>query len=256
MKIKKKIINLLVLSLELAKAEFKLRNEGSYLGVLWYLLNPLLSFSLLFLVFSDRLGGDIKNYSAYLFLGIIMFNFFQGTTLEAVKSIISENNHLVKSLNFPREALIISVVIKGLFSHLLEVCLFFIFSFFWAQNPFLIFFYLFLLILFVPFVYGVCLMLSSLTVYFVDLENIWNFAVRIIWLATPIFYAIESQTRLFYLNLANPMYYFIETARSVVIYGQLPRGWIIYGVVAFALLFLGAGQFVFGKLKTKIPELV
>ncbi len=252
----KKIKSTLGLSFVLARAEFKLRNEGSYLGILWYLLNPLLVFALLYVVFYDRLGNGIENYAAYLFLGIIMFNFFQSSTIEATRSIISEHSHLVKSLNFPRVSLIISIVTKGLFSHLLEVCLFFIFMFFWGINPLWIFFYFLVLLLFVPFVLGSCLILSSLTVYFVDLENIWNFAVRIIWLATPLFYAIQGQTRLFYFNLSNPMYYFIELARSLVIYGLAPSALLVCGAVGSACLFLSAGYFIFYKLKAKLPELV
>ena len=65
----------ITLSVALARAHFKLRNEGIYLGIAWYLLNPLLLFAILFFVFSDRLGSSIPYYPAYLFLGIIMFNY-------------------------------------------------------------------------------------------------------------------------------------------------------------------------------------
>lgn len=44
------------LSISLAKAEFKLRNEGSYLGILWYLLNTLNIFNILI----SRLRSQIK----------------------------------------------------------------------------------------------------------------------------------------------------------------------------------------------------
>ncbi|MCH7640633.1 ABC transporter permease [Patescibacteria group bacterium] len=97
------------LSLALAKANFKLRNEGTYLGILWYLLNPLLLFALLFLIFFDRLGQNIEQYPLYLLLGIIMFNFFQQATTEATK-IIDQNRHLIKSINFPKESLIASII--------------------------------------------------------------------------------------------------------------------------------------------------
>ena len=62
------------LSFYLAKSGFKLRNEGSYLGIIWYLLNPILFFCLLFVVFSQSLGSEIENYAIYLFIGIIIFN--------------------------------------------------------------------------------------------------------------------------------------------------------------------------------------
>ena len=70
------------LSFALAKAQFKLRNEGSYLGIFWYILNPIFIFSLLLLIFSTRVGQGIPHYPLYLLLGIIMFNFFQTATIE------------------------------------------------------------------------------------------------------------------------------------------------------------------------------
>ncbi|MBD3260723.1 MAG: ABC transporter permease, partial [Candidatus Altiarchaeales archaeon] len=78
---KKKFKRLWGLSLSIAEAEFKLRNEGSYLGILWYLLEPLLMFILLLFVFSKSLGQDIPHYPLYLLVGIIVFNFFQKVTL-------------------------------------------------------------------------------------------------------------------------------------------------------------------------------
>lgn len=259
MKIKsfwQKIKGIIGLSFQLSKSEFILRNEGSYLGIFWYLLNPILMFGLLFLVFNDSLGSGIDSYVPYLFLGIVMFNFFQNATLESTKSIIQEHHTLIKSINFPRESLIVSITLKNLFSHLLEVLLFIIVLFFSKINIFAVIYYFPVAILFLLFVLGICLMLSSLTVYFLDLENIWNFAVRIIWLGTPIFYAIEGQTRLSYLNLLNPMYYFITIARDLIIYNKVPQGWFLLTATSISFFSLFIGLFVFYKLKARFAELI
>lgn len=252
----KKAENILSLSVQFAKAEFKLRNEGSYLGILWYLLNPLLTFAILLVIFLDRLGSDIKYYPLYLLLGVIMFNFFQSTILEATKSITKEHHLLIKSTNFPREALIISIVLQNLFSHLFEVALFMLFLIFYKINLLCMVYYLPILILFLLFTLGASLVLSSLTVYFVDLDNICNFAVRIIWLGTPIFYSIGGQTRLFYFNLLNPIYYFITMARDSIIYNQMPQWWVVSGTALFTLLAVVVGFFIFERLKGKFAEMI
>ena len=114
------------LSFQIAKSGFKLRNEGSYLGILWYLLNPLLLFVLLLLVFADRLGNEIPMYPLYLLLGIVMFNFFQQTTSESTRIVLVDYRDLVKSINFPREAIVLGAVLKFLFSHFFEILLFFL----------------------------------------------------------------------------------------------------------------------------------
>lgn len=256
MKVYHKIKSILGLSLSLAKAGFKLRNEGSYLGILWYLLNPLLVFILLLLVFSDRLGTNIPNYPLYLLLGIIIFNFFQQTTTESTKAIIKEYRGIIKSINFPKESLIASIVLKTLFSHLFEIVLFIIFLLIFKNSLIGIIFYPIILVFLCSFIFGVSLILAILTIYFIDLENIWLFASRLVWLGTPIFYAIEGQSRLFYVNLFNPMYYFITIARDLIIYTKMPELWVIFGAVGFSLLFLIIGLLIFNKLKIKSAEMI
>lgn len=249
-----KFRSVLGLSFVLGKAEFKLRNEGSYLGIFWYLLSPLLMFALLFLVFSDRLGSGITNYPLYLLLGVIMFNFFQSATTESVTSVIREYRWVIKSINFPREALVASILLKNLFSHFFEIAFFTIFLLFFKISLVGILFYFLILILFCLFVFGVSLALASLTVYFVDLESIWSFLVKLLWLGTPIFYAIAGQQKLYYVSLFNPMYYFLTFARDVVIYSKTPDILIVLGAIFYALLFFVIGVLIFNILKVKFAE--
>ena len=247
--------NIIGLSLALAKAEFKLKNEGSYLGIFWYLLNPLLMFLLLYLVFADRLGHSIPGFPLYLLLGIIMFNFFQKATAECTKAIY-DNRLIIKSINFPRETIISSIVLKTLFSHIFEMALFVAFLLFFKYPLTGIIIYPAVLIFFCIFVFGISLILAALTVYFVDLGNIWMFASRLIWLGTPIFYAIEGQTRLFFANLLNPMYYFLTIARDIIVYTKMPQFWMLIGAALYSLLFLIIGLSVFNKLKIKFATMV
>lgn len=259
MEIKKyycKIKSISGLSLSLAKVEFKLRNEGSYFGILWYLLNPIFMFLLLFLIFANRLGNDIPLYPLYLFLGLIIFNFFQTTTIESTNSIIQEYRPLIKSINFQRESLIAAVVLKNVFSHLFEIALFFLVALFFKVSLLGILYYLIILLFLCSFTLGASLILASLTVYFVDMKNIWIFASRIIWFATPIFYAIGNQTRLFYFNSFNPLYYFIAAARDLVIYAKMPPPLILLMVLFFTLISLFTGLLIFNKLKKRFAEFV
>lgn len=249
-----KIRSGLELSIALAKAGFKMRNEGSYLGIFWYLLNPVLMFGLLYFIFNDRLGSGIENYPLYLFIGVIMFNFFQSTTIEATRAIIVEHRGIIKSINFPRESLVLSIIFKSLFSHFFEFLLLLLLAIFLKASLWGFIFYPFILLLFCFFIFGVSLMLAPLTVYFVDMENIWNFAIRLVWLGTPIFYAIAGQTRLFYFNLINPLYYFITMARDVIIYLKFSDGFIVLGSIFFSLVFLIVGILLFCKLNGKIGE--
>jgi ABC-2 type transport system permease protein len=249
----KKIFNL---SLQLAKAGFKLRNEGSYLGILWYLLNPLLLFILILFVFLGNLGTDIPNYPMYVLMGIIMFNLFSQATNDSSKLFSRDYRELVKSINFSKEAVVLGSTIKFIFSHLFEFALLVFFMFFFGGYFPGILFYPLILIFFIIFIYSWSLIISSITVYFFDLEHIWGFMVRLIWLATPIFYSVEKGSPIYIANLFNPFFYFITISRDAVVYGIFPPTWMILGAIFFSLLSFLIALIVFNKLKYKFPELV
>lgn len=250
-----RIKQLLNLSLSLAIAEFKLRNEGSYLGILWYLLNPILTFILLLAVFSTRLGQNIPDYPLYLLLGIIMFNFFNQIASEATRT-IRDHAQIIKSINFPKESLSSSIVLKALFSHIFEIIILILFLVFFGISIQGMIFYPIILGAFLAFTVGMALIFSSLTVYFRDFEYIWVFASRLLWLATPIFYSVEGQSKLFVFNLFNPLYYFITVARDLIVYSKVPHLWMIGGAIGFTLLCLFTGLFIFDRLKGKMAEML
>ncbi len=247
--------NFFGLTFVLAKAEFKLRNEGTWLGIFWYLLAPILTFFLLLGIFTDRLGQEIPNYPLYLLLGIILFGYFQKICNESVK-VIRKNAGIIKSLNFHKESLVSSIAIKVFFVHIFEVFILLVFLIFFKIPLGGMIFYVLILFFLTMFSLGCGLILASLGTYFFDLEHIWMFVSKLIWFATPIFYAIEGQTRLFYLNLFNPMYYFITIARDLIVYGRASELWIILSGVFYSLLFLLIGLLIFNKLQGKFAELI
>lgn len=109
----------------LAIISFKSRNEGSILGIFWYLLNPILLFSLLLLIFMTRLGEEIPYYPLYLLVGIILFNFFRQVTLEATR-ILETQSYLIKSVSISLPLLVFVSTYKLLLSHLIEIGLLFV----------------------------------------------------------------------------------------------------------------------------------
>lgn len=239
----------------LAVVGFKARNEGTVLGVLWYLLNPLLLFGLLLLVFYLRLGQDIPAYPLYLLLGIIMFNFFRQVTLEATR-IIEMKRFLIRATRVPLSAVVTAVVYKLLLGHLFEIIVFGMALLVFSFSPVFLLWYLPILACFVVFLVGCSLLFFSVSAYFRDMEHIWIFLSQLLWFATPIFYDIGGQAKLFYLNMLNPLFYFIEVARSLIIYHTFPSWWMLIGVVGWSVVLMVVGGGIFLLLRRRIPELV
>lgn len=240
----------------LTVSSFKLRNEGSYLGIIWYLLNPLLMFSVLYIVFSTKLGANIEYYALYTLLGLIQWNFILLATGSSMSNIVM-NAQLVKSLNFNRYSLIISSCLMALISHAFEIIVFLTFIVILGITPVLIFIFPLILVLQFMFALGISFALSSVTIFFRDLEHIWTFFSRIWWFVTPIFYSIDSSNGiLFYINQINPMYYLVDISRSILIYNKLPELMSIIILCGFSIASLLIGYLVFSRLKNRFAEMV
>ena len=97
------------------KKDIRGRYKGSFLGILWSFLNPLLQVVVYWIVFPYLFGRGVtgENYLIYLITGIIPWTFFM-TSVNMGTSSIKANGGIIKKVYFPREILPISVVLSGL----------------------------------------------------------------------------------------------------------------------------------------------
>jgi ABC-type polysaccharide/polyol phosphate export permease len=245
------IKKILGLSLSLAKVNFKLRNEGAYLGVIWYLLEPFCMFLIISYIFSSRMAG-IGNYSLYLLIGLIMYNLFSNATTQASTAII-DNAEFVKSLKIPAEPLVLSTVFQFLFSHLFEMAVLVIFMLYFKVSLIGLIFYPILLFFYTIFICGISFVLAVIGVRVIDLANVWRVIVRLGWFSTPIFYSINENSIQF---LLNPITHFISATRSILINNQIPSLFIIISIPIISILSLTIGLFIFNLSKKKLAEYV
>ena len=220
--IKYKLQEIIRLSISLAKVNFRLRIEGSYLGIFWYLLNPLALFLVLFFVKKTAFADiEIPFYPLYLLIGIAGFNFFKQAISESIDS-INHNSDYIKSINrVAPESLVIAVVLQSAFSHIFEfiliigMAIYFQISFTGFLLYPLIFGLFFLLTL------GISFIFAAIGAYVNDLDNIWIIISQLLLLATPVFYSISENSLIYKVNLLNPLFYFLEISRNLLIYNKL-----------------------------------
>ncbi|HOW58757.1 MAG TPA: ABC transporter permease [Candidatus Omnitrophota bacterium] len=242
------IKHILYLSLSLAKVRFKLRNEGSFIGIFWYLLEPLLTFAILLLFGHALYQNIIPHYPLYLLVGLVVFNFFLAATNFSIKAITS-NESFIKSMDIAKEPFVIAGLIQYSFSHACEIVLL-LFLALCLKVPltgFLVYplFFLF----FSLFVLGCSFLFATIGVYIKDLSNVWAVLGRLLWFATPIFYVAPKEGALYLINLFNPIFYFVSTARAIIINGQtLDLGTTVFVVLSSVLMFF-LGLFSFSIRK-------
>jgi len=230
----------------LVKRDFISRYRRSVLGVLWSLLNPLLTMLVLTLVFSYLFRYQIDNFPVYLLSGRIIFSFFEESTTQAMGSMINSQG-IIRKVYVPKYVFPLSRVLSSLVNLLLSF-LAFMLVFIITGAPFR----WTMLLLPIPVIYtfvfslGVAMLLSSLAVFFRDVTYLYGVLTMLLTFLTPIFYPVSIiPERFLPLYGLNPMYRYVDYFRCLAIWGKVPDLWANMVCIGFALSALCVGFFVF-----------
>ena len=166
----------------------KTRYKRSILGVVWTILNPLLSMIVITLVFSNLFRFQIENYALYVLTGLVIWGFFSGSTNAAMGNTVFSGK-LLNRIYIPKSIFAVSAVGSSLVNLGLSIGpLFLIMMFTGAKFTTAIFTLPLSLLLLSIFSLGVGLMLAAVAVYFADIIPIYEVILKIWIYATPIFY--------------------------------------------------------------------
>lgn len=239
------------------KKEIRGKYKGSFLGVLWSFINPLLQVAVYAIVFSRIIRQDIPNFLIYLIIGIIPWTFFTTVIGQGVTTIRS-NAGIINKVYFPREILPISVVVSGLINFAISCIIILLFTIFGGIGVSWHLVYLPLIALF-QFIFslGLVFILSSINIYIKDTEYIVQFILNMAFYATPILYSrtLFGETSIIQLIFTiNPMAAFVESYRNIFLYHTSPDMVWLLSMGAVSLLLLFIGFWVFKKLERGFAE--
>lgn len=244
------------LILQLVKRDILMRYRGSFAGVLWLILAPLLMLGLYTLVFGVFMHiqwpGVTNNlmYSLLIYIGLIILNFFSECMSRSPVMIVS-NANFVKKVVFPLEIYPWVIVGTALFHTIINMLILVIFCFFILGKINITI--LLLPVLFLPlilFTVGMSWFLCSAGVYVRDIAHAMVFLLQVVMYLSPVFYSIHMVPEMFQkFLLLNPLTCIIEQARKLVVFGSLPE-WT--GIGFYFLLSIGVAYIGFlGFQKTK-----
>jgi lipopolysaccharide transport system permease protein len=170
----------------LVSRDLKVRYKNSLLGIVWSWLNPLLMmliFTFVFGVLYKR--EDIPNYQVLFLSAMLPWNFFVGSVMGGIPSVVG-NANLIKKVYFPREVLPISVVLSNLVNFLIALPVFFILAMVSGimPNRHLLFLPIPILIQ-VTFAIGIVLILSTLEVFYRDTHMLMDVGMQAWFFLTP-----------------------------------------------------------------------
>ncbi len=249
---------------QLTKNEIAKRYKGSYLGIMWSILSPMLMLIIYTFVFSQviqaRWGEETVrtgDFAILLFCGLNIFAVFSEAIAKAPGLIVGNSNY-VKKVIFPLEILPVTIVgasaVNGfLGSLILLVAIFVVKGTIHAT------------VIFLPFVVtpiilitlGLCWFLSSLGVYIKDIENLMGFLTTGLMFLSPIFYSIDSiPSSVRFLFYLNPLTFAVEEARKVLIWGQVPdwTAMLVQYIVAIVVMYIG--YYWFNKIRDGFADVI
>lgn len=242
----------------LAKIEFKLRYYENKLGLLWALLKPILDICIYYVVFQIVLKQNIPAFVSYLFIGLIMWNFFVESTSGTIQ-ILSSKRYLYEYSNMNKIEIYISSLVAnsiGFFFNFLMFLLYynvfepqstgFSVMNFWIVP---IFVNLFVLSL------GISLILSTIYIIAKDITQIWSVVTAFLVFLSPIFYKLSIfKEALPNFDYGNPIAGIIINARRVMMDNQAPDFELLVFDCGYALLLLLLGIILLNKLGSKASE--
>lgn len=249
--------------MELVRRDYKQQHQGSYLGLLWNYLQPILFVAVLYTVFTLglRSGGDLANmpFSLYLTTGMVCWLYFTAN-LTAITSVIKSYRFLVKKVDFRLSILPIVKLLSSLLPHMVLLIITIAVA---IYNDILPGWHSFQLLYYyccmVALLLGLGWLTSSTSLFVKDVSNLVALITQFGFWLTPIFWHIDSMPEeLQWILKLNPAYYLVTGYRDSItgeaFFWQRPQETLIFWGITLLLLISGA--MIFKKLKPHFAEVI
>lgn len=250
------------LILELAKRDYKQQNQGSYLGMVWNYLQPLLFITVLYSVFTLGFrSGEAEDmpFSIYLVSGMVCWLYFSAN-LSSIGSVIRSYSFLVKKVDFRLSVLPIVRLLSSFPSHFFLLLVALALAAYqgifpgWHTLQFIYYFFCMVILLL-----GLGWFTASTSIFVKDVSNVVSVITQFGFWLTPIFWQIENMPdKIQWILKLNPAYYLVTGYRDAITgahyFWQRPEESLLFWSVT--LLFLVLGAAVFKKLKPHFAEVI
>ena len=245
----------------LIRRNLKRRYRGSFLGIYWSLLNPLVMTGLYTAIFGATFAqyydNSALNYVLAAFTGLIVINFFSSSTAQALASVV-ENGGIVNKIRLPLFIFPLATIGANVFQLLMGAFpLLVVITLILSQNPINVAALLLPIIGLILVCTGVGMLMSALYVFFRDLSYFYELLTFLLWISSPIFYPVEivpeSVSRFL---VFNPILPIIESIRQISLSGDLPDLTLIAHSLISGTIVLTVGIIAFSSWRSQFMDLL
>ena len=253
----------------LSKNDFKTRYAGSYLGIVWAFVQPVITILVYWLVFEKGFSAKPEMFKAgvevpfvvYLTSGLVPWFFFSEAVSSSTNALL-EYNYLVKKVVFKISILPMIKIIAASFIHVFFVGVLLVISFIYGYGLSLytlqlVYYSFCLVVLVLALSYTLC----SVVVFFRDLSQIVSIGLQLGMWATPIMWSFsrtEGHEILAFVFKLNPVFYVVNGYRESLFEGV--GFWMHPGLTAYFWIFTVVlfifGTVVFKRLKPHFADVL
>ena len=241
--------------LNLTRRELTSRYKRSVLGWLWSLINPAATLAIYSVVFGVFLkveppvagNGHTKVFAIYLFIGLVVWNFFNAVVNGAMTALQASGGMLNK-VYFPPESPAIANMLSAMFQLMIESSILVVILFAVSNTSWTFLLLPFLLILLAFMSLGLGLFVSVYNIVYRDVAYLVGIFMQILFYLTPIIYPLSivpeyvgpfpAQWMIAHLN---PVAAFVDAAR-LLLYELVvppPGEWLVLMLWSFGIFAIG-----------------
>ncbi len=209
-----------------ARAELKSEVANSYLNWVWWVLEPLCFMGIYAFVFTFFFKGKVQYLTAFIFLGITLWEFFNKMLKTSVK-LVRSNRAIVSKVYVPKYVLVIEKLALNAFKTLISLAIVALLMLLYRIPLSLqALWFIPILLSFALFTFGVCCIFLHFGVYIEDLANVTDIVLRLVFYATGVFYNLADKITGalgHWLVRINPIALYISSARDALLYATTPN---------------------------------
>lgn len=240
---------------ELVSRELKRKYSRSKLGVLWSVLNPLLSMAVLSMIFSAIFKHSIENYPIYYLTGYIIWNLFTTATNTAMTALV-DNQTLLLQVKLPKVIFPIARVYTAFINFLYSLIAYVVMLIVFQVNPDLhMVIFPVVVALLLIFTMGLSYILTIAYAFFGDIKHLYSVLLTLWMYLSALFYPVDVLPEFVKkIIMENPIYNYVAAARECMMYGHFPTldQWI--RMLIWAAAVYGVGWLCFKTKQDKIIQ--
>ncbi|MDD3345660.1 MAG: ABC transporter permease [Candidatus Omnitrophica bacterium] len=233
--------------------QFKAGYAGSFLGVFWVAVNPVLIMLAITFVFTAVFKAEIKDFGFFVLAGILPWMFFSGTLCEASPSLLTQRG-VLHQFGLPKEVLPLGVVLSHFMNFLVSWCI--VCPIFIIRSPKTIPLFIYLPALFLltlVFTSGMAVLFSVINILFRDLEQLIGTVLMFWFWVTPVFYTIGMVPGKFrWVFDLNPFSSFVVCYQDIFFWAKAPDPGMLCKAALWSIFSLFCGMLVSVKCENEV----